>query len=145
ADELRSVVAGISALLDGGEESVLPHLAQGGKALLSAQRMDPSLARMQELFDGAYYSLEELARQLDDYAASVELDPERLEEVQRRRDLIFRLTKKYGPSLEDVIRTGRDSRAELDLVDSAGFDLRELEQRRAEAVDSLQKEAAALT
>jgi DNA repair protein RecN (Recombination protein N) len=145
ADELRSVVAGISALLDGGEESVLPHLAQGGKALLSAQRMDPSLSRMQELFDGAYYSLEELSRQLDEYAASVELDPARLEEVQRRRDLIFRLTKKYGPSLDDVIRAGRDARTELDLVDSAEFDLRELEQRRAQAVEALRKDAGALT
>jgi DNA repair protein RecN (Recombination protein N) len=145
ADELRSLVSGISALLDGGEESVLPHLAQGGKALLSAQRMDPTLARMQELFDGAYYSLEELSRQLDEYAASVELDPARLEEVQRRRDLIFRLTKKYGPALPDVIRTGREARAELDLVDSADFDLRELEQRRAQAVETLRKEAATLT
>ena len=145
ADELRSLVSGISALLDGGEESVLPHLAQGGKALLSAQRMDPTLARMQELFDGAYYSLEELSRQLDEYAASVELDPARLEEVQRRRDLIFRLTKKYGPALPDVIRTGREARAELDLVDSADFDLRELEQRRAQAVEALRKEAATLT
>ncbi len=145
ADELRSLVSGISALLDGGEESVLQHLAQGGKALLSAQRMDPSLSRMQELFDGAYYSLEELSRQLDEYAASVDLDPARLEEVQRRRDLVFRLTKKYGPALEDVIRTGREARAELDLVDSAGFDLRELEQRRSQAVEALQKEAATLT
>jgi DNA repair protein RecN (Recombination protein N) len=145
ADELRSLVAGISALLDGGEESVLPHLAQGGKALTSAQRMDPSLSRMQELFDGAYYSLEELSRQLDEYAASVELDPARLEEVQRRRDLIFRLTKKYGPTLAEVIQTGREARAELDLVDSADFDLRELEQRRAQAVEELQKAAASLT
>lgn len=145
ADELRSLVAGISALLDGSEESVLPHLAQGGKALVSAQRMDPSLARMQELFDGAYYSLEELSRQLDEYAAAVELDPARLEEVQRRRDLLFGLTKKYGPSLSDVIETGRQARAELDLADTADFDLQELERRRSEVRESLATEAAALT
>ncbi len=145
ADELRSVVAGFAALLDGGEESVLQHLAQGGKALLSAQRMDPSLSRMQELFDGAYYSLEELSRQLDEYASSVELDPARLEEVQRRRDLIFRLARKYGPSVADVLRTGREARAELDLVDGAGFDLRELEQRRAAIVKALDEAAAALS
>ena len=145
ADELRSVVGGIAALLDGSEESVLTRLAQGGKALLSAQRMDPSLARMQELFDGAYYSLEELSRQLTDYAASVELDPARLEEVQRRRDLIFRLLKKYGPGLEDAIRTGREARAELDLVDGAEFDLRELESRRDAARKALESEAASLS
>lgn len=145
ADELRSLVAGLAALLDGAEESVLPHLAQGGKALISAQKMDPSLARMQELFDGAYYSLEELARQLDEYAASVELDPARLEEVQRRRDLLFRLTKKYGPSLADVVDTGRKSRAELDLADTADADLEELERRRSDLHESLAKEAALLT
>jgi DNA repair protein RecN (Recombination protein N) len=75
----------------------------------------------------------------------MELDPARLDEVRRRRDLLFRLTKKYGATLGEVIETGRAARAELDLVDSAGLDLRTLEEREREAERSLVERATALT
>ena len=90
-------------------------------------------------------SLEALARELEEYEAAVELDPSRLEDVRRRRDLLFRLTKKYGSTLADVIRTGETARAELDLVDSAGLDIRQLETREREARAMLAERAAALS
>jgi DNA repair protein RecN (Recombination protein N) len=145
AEELRSLAGGAHALLEEGEDAVLHALAQVHRALGSLQRIDPSLGKLQELYDGAFYSLEELCRELEEYEGRVELDPERLEEVQRRRDLLFRLCKKYGPNLSDVIETGRRSREELDLVDSAGFDLKTLEAREAAAREELAAEAAALT
>ncbi|HEY9449297.1 MAG TPA: DNA repair protein RecN [Gemmatimonadaceae bacterium] len=145
AEELRSLVAEISVTLDGVEESALPLLARAGKALGAIQRIDPSLGGLQELFDGAYYSLEELSRQLGDYAAALDLDPARLDEVQRRRDLLFRLGKKYGPTLAEVIETGRAARAELELADTAELDLRELERQREAAQAALVEAAAGLT
>ena len=145
AEELRGLAAGMTAMLEGEEDTVLQRLAAVQRALASIQRIDPSLVRLQELFDNAFYALEELHRELEEYEASVELDPERLGEVQRRRDLIYRLTKKYGPDLAEVIETGRRSRAELDLVDSAGLDLRTLEARRDAAQQRLAESAARLT
>ena len=146
AEELRTLADGMATLLDGDEEdAVLQRLAAVQRSLGTIQRIDPSLERLQEIFDSAFYSLEELSRELVDYERSVELDPERLAEVSRRRDLIFRLTKKYGPELNDVIETGRRSRAELDLVDSAGFDLKQLQAREAAARERLDADAAALT
>ncbi|HKG93076.1 MAG TPA: DNA repair protein RecN, partial [Gemmatimonadaceae bacterium] len=145
AEELRTLAAGMAGVLDGEEDAVLQRLAAVQRSLGSIQRIDPSLARLQEVYDGAYYALEELTRELVEYERGVELDPERLAEVQRRRDLLFRLTKKYGPTLADVIETGRRSRSELDLVDSAGFDLKHLERREAEARAQLAEQAMALT
>ncbi|AHG90971.1 DNA repair protein RecN [Gemmatirosa kalamazoonensis] len=145
AEELRSLAGGAHELLEGSEDAVLAALAQLHKALGSLQRIDPSLGRLQELYDGAFYSLEELSRELEEYEGRVELDPDRLEEVQRRRDLLFRLCKKYGPGLGEVIETGRTAREELDLVDSAGFDLKSLEQREAAAREELVAEAATLS
>jgi DNA repair protein RecN (Recombination protein N) len=145
AEELRSLASGAAGALDGDEDAVLTHLGAVQRALASITRIDPSRARLQELFDAGYYALEELARELEEYEAAVELDPERLDEVRRRRDLIFRLTKKYGGTLGAVIETGAKARAELDLVESADLDLRALEQRETEASARLAESAAELT
>ena len=145
AEELRELASGISGAIEGDDGTLLEQLSQLSRLLSGIQRIDPALSRLQELYDAAYYNLEALAREISDYESTVELDPSRLEEVRRRRDLLFRLTKKYGASLAEVIDTGRTSRAELDLVDSAGLDLRTLEEREREAERALIERAAALT
>ena len=145
AEELRELSSGIVDCIEGEDESALHRLATVERLLSTIQRVDPTLARLQELYDTAYYNLEALAREITEYEASVELDPERLEEVRRRRDLLFRLTKKYGPTLGDVVAAGRDARQELDLVDSAALDLHTLEERERAAAAALNERAAALT
>jgi DNA repair protein RecN (Recombination protein N) len=145
ADELRGLAEGISTILSGDEDGLLDRLGAVSRSISSVNRYDPSAARLQELFDSGFYALDELARAVSDYAASVDLDPDRLSEVRRRRDLIYSLVKKYGPTLDDVIETGRTARAELDLVDSGSFDLAELQKREAAASDTLKREAARLT
>ncbi len=144
ADELRGLAEGITAILS-DEEGILDRLGAVSRSISSVQRYDPSAARLQELFDSGFYALDELARAVSDYAGSVELDPDRLAEVRRRRELIYSLVKKYGPSLEEVIETGRKSRAELDLVDSGSFDLAELQKREKAAADNLKRDAGKLT
>jgi DNA repair protein RecN (Recombination protein N) len=145
ADELRSAAAGMVAAIEGSDEAVLHALAHVQRTLAHVQKIDPSTAHLQELFDGAFYSLEELARQLSAYEESIDLDPARLVEVQRRRELLFRLTKKYGPTIADALRVAREAREELSLVDGAGFDLKALEARREEARSRLADEARRLT
>jgi DNA repair protein RecN (Recombination protein N) len=115
------------------------------RALSALQKIDPSTERLQALYDAAYYALEELARETDAYATSVENDPARLEIVERRRDLIFRLVKKYGGSIAAAIETGRAARSELELLDTAALDLRGLDARVATAEHALAVAAAKLT
>ncbi len=145
ADELRALAGGLASTLDGDEDAVLHRLGAIAKQLSSIQRIDPTLSRLQELFDSAYFAIEALARELSEYEATVELDPSRLEEVRRRRDLLFRLTKKYGGSIPEVIRAGAEARAELDLVDSADIDLKELEVRERAARAALVSSARSLS
>jgi DNA repair protein RecN (Recombination protein N) len=145
AEELRSLAQGMSSVLDGDEDAVLHRLGAVQRALASIQRIDPSLSRLQETFDAAFYGLEALARELEAYEEGVELDPVRLAEVERRRDLLFRLTKKYGPVIAVVLETAQRARAELDLVDSAAFDIRHLTERERAAEAKLSGQASALT
>lgn len=145
AEELRSLASGIAGALDGDEETVLQKLSAISRHLASIQRIDPTLSRLQESYDAAYYAIEALARELEEYEAAIDLDPSRLEKVRRRRDLLFRLTKKYGGTLADVIQTGVEARAELDLVDSAGLDIKQLETREREARAELAEKTKRLT
>jgi len=145
AEELRSLASGIASAIDGDDEAVLTLLGGIERQLSNIQRIDPTLARLQELYDSAYYNLEAIARELEEYESSVDLDPSRLDEVRGRREILFRLTKKYGGTLADVIETGRRTREELDLVDSAGIDLRQLEARERDARSRLEERASALT
>jgi DNA repair protein RecN (Recombination protein N) len=145
ADELRTLAGALNDLLSGEESSVLTLLGAAQRPLTSIERIDPSAARMQELFDAGFYALQELARGVEDYAASVDLDPARLEEVRQRRDRLFGLLKKYGPAPGDVIESGRSARAELDLIDTAQFDLANLNAREGDARRRLSAEAEKLS
>ena len=145
ADELRTLATTLNDLLSGEEASVLGQLGAAQRPLTSIERIDPSAARMQELFDAGFYALQELARSVEDYAGSVDLDPSRLEEVRQRRDRLFGLLKKYGPTLDEVIEAGRSARAELDLIDTAQFDLANLTAREVEARRRLSGEAEKLS
>jgi DNA repair protein RecN (Recombination protein N) len=145
ADELRTLATALNDLLSGEESSVLTQLGTAQRPLTAIERIDPSVARMQELFDAGFYALQELGRSVEDYAGSVDLDPARLELVRQRRDRLFGLLKKYGPTLENVIEAGRSARAELDLIDTAQFDLANLTTREVDARRQLSVEAEKLS
>ena len=145
ADELRTLATSLNDLLSGEDVSVLTQLGAAQRPLTAIERIDPSAARMQELFDAGFYALQELARSVEDYAGSVDLDPLRLEEVRQRRDRLFGLLKKYGPTLDNVIQAGRSARSELDLIDTAQFDLANLTARETEARRRLSSEAEKLS
>ncbi|HEY3112117.1 MAG TPA: DNA repair protein RecN [Gemmatimonadaceae bacterium] len=145
ADELRTLASSLHELLSGEDTSVLSQLGAAQRPLTSIERIDASTARMQELFDTAFYALQELARSVEEYAGSVDLDPARLEEVRQRRDRLFGLLKKYGPTLDDVMEAGRSARSELDLVDTAKFDLANLNAREAETRRRLTADAEKLS
>jgi len=145
ADELRTLAHSLHELLSAEDTSVLTQLGAAQRPLTSIERIDSAAARMQELFDTSFYALQELARSVEEYAGSVELDPARLDEVRHRRDRLFGLLKKYGPTLDNVIEAGRSARSELDLIDTAKFDLANLTTRETEARRRLFTEAEKLS
>ena len=67
AEELRELATGIAGAIEGDEDTVLERLGTVERLLSSIQRIDPTLQRLQELYDTAYYNLEALARELGEY------------------------------------------------------------------------------
>jgi DNA repair protein RecN (Recombination protein N) len=92
-------------------------------------RFDPDLAQHADALDEAYHLVAEVGRALGDYASSIDHDPVRLEEVRGRLDRVFRLKRKYGPELADVLETAHRVRGELAELDAADHDVGELSRR----------------
>ena len=122
AERLIESAVELENLLYQGEDSVQDRLASAGRLLEEASAMDASLASRAEELDGLRYGVEELARFFGDYAQRVEYSPERLEEVTERLELLGRLKKKYGGSLQEVLAYCEQASEELarsDEVDAS--------------------------
>lgn len=129
--------------LEGGLDAA--GLSRAEKLLGSLERLDPAVAAWRELLDTAFTNLEELAGAAREYASKIDADPDRLADVERRRDVLFRLAQKYGPTIPDILAARDAATRELDLLDTADLDLRELSSQREAAADEHRRAAAALT
>ena len=145
AEELQTLAAQAATAISGDERAALTRLASVRRALVSLERIDPDTGRWQVGFDAAVYALDELVRELETYAESIEADPSRLRTLERRRDQLLSLMRKHGPTLQEVIDTGSQARAELDLVDGGTLDLAAIADARAAAEGALVEAAAELT
>ncbi len=145
AEELTALTAEIGAALDETDDSISPRLGHLQRALSALQRIDPATERLQALFDAAFYAVDELAREIAAYAGTVEHDPARLADVERRRDVIYRLVAKHGGSVAKAIAAGASARAELDAIDTAAHDVAALEAAVGAADSALKRAAVALT
>jgi len=149
ADELRAVAEQVVARLDGGDDDagggLVQQLAAVQRLLAQLRRIDGGADRLAQLGDEAAYALDELSRDASAYAAGVELDPQRLAAAQRRRDVVFRLLKKYGPTMDEVLAEAAAARTSLRLVEDAEADLRRLHDELREMQDAFARSASELT
>jgi DNA repair protein RecN (Recombination protein N) len=135
----------LGGLLESEGDGILDQLGQAERLVGQLERIDPACGAWRELLDGAYANLTEAARLVREYGETLEEDPARLAEVERRRDLLFRLKQKHGPTLPQVLAVQADGIRELELLDSAELDLRDLHARRTAAEGACRAAADALT
>jgi len=135
-------------LLEGGGGNglgVLPALSQVKKDLEEIGRFDDALANAQKMVEEAYISLQEASYELRDYGESVEFSPERLDQLQSRMDVIYRLCKKYGATLGDVLAHQAKVEQELSEIENYDEDIAALEKEIAVLEEKLGQKADALT
>jgi DNA repair protein RecN (Recombination protein N) len=139
SDELGRLARELEQVMDASG------LARATKLLAALERLDPATGPWRELLDAAFANLDELSGAAREYAAGIDADPARLEEIDRRRDALFKLLHKYGPTIPDVLAARDAAARELDLLDSADLDLRDLAAQRAAAAEEFARACAALS
>ena len=101
---------------DEGSAAGLAH--QAVRVLRRAMSIDPALESQVEGLESTVAELEETARTLCRYLEAIDDNPKRLQQVEERLDLIRQLKRKYGPTLEDVLRFAGEARAKLASLES---------------------------
>ena len=145
SEELARATQALNAELYSSEGAVTDRLAEAKNILSRLVGFDIALRSEVERVDEALHLVSDVARALGDYATAVEFDPGRLEEVRTRLDRIFRLKRKYGPELADVLETAQRVRTELDAHDEAENDLAKIREEIGVAEAELLSEAAILS
>jgi DNA repair protein RecN (Recombination protein N) len=144
-EELAAGAAEAHEALYAGDASAADRISEVRGAIHRLARYDAALEEEARLLDDAYHAVHEVGRRLGEYAASVDHDPQRLEEVRSRLDLLFRLKRKYGPELADVLATAQKVRGELAELEDADHDLGEVRRSLDEARADLARAAAELS
>ena len=129
ASDLAEGAGALHEALYAADGSIADRLAEARRTLERLAAVDAQLAAEVERLAEAALIVEDVGRRVGDYASAVEHDPGRLEQVRARLDRLFRLRRKYGPELADVLATAQRVRTELAELEDAEHDLGELERR----------------
>lgn len=103
------------------------------------------IAPLVEQLQSAYYQLEDAAYGLREYRERIEFNPERLEEVEERLDLISTLRRKYGDDVQGILDYYEKIRKEADTLENKDELLEQLQAKRSEMTSKLLAEAAELS
>lgn len=124
---IRATSGAYDALYD-GDSALLGLLRSIIAEVEEAGGMDKALAEISARLNESYLSLEDAALSLRDYGAGLEADPGRLQTVEDRLDLLYRLKKKYQPTIEGILTFKEEVDAELEAYAHRGERHAELEE-----------------
>jgi len=113
-------------LLAENENSVLTQAGVVGRTLQELQRIDPGAAGLVSQHEQAVGALRELQSALSHYADKVDLNPERLQQLEERLNLIQSLKRKYGANLADVVAFGGEAKQKLRSLEQRDEELARL-------------------
>ena len=131
ASTIRDRIAQCYALLSGGDEApgAVDLLGEASNAVDAAAQLDGELsAGAGQLLD-LYYTAKDVAADLIGRLDAYDTNDAELDEIEQRIDLIYKLRRKYGDTVEDILAFGERARQELEMIQSS-----------QERVEHLQKE-----
>ena len=120
--------------LDGDDDTdgALRMLDDAANSVLHAARYLPALENTADRLSSALYELQEISRELEQAMDDIDADPGRMEEIEERLDLLYRLRRKYGDSEEEMLATLENSKNELKKLTEYAFNREQLANRREE-------------
>jgi len=145
AEALYQTVYSSIEELYGASGSVIERLSEVKKNLENAGRIDSTLKTKAETLTSASFQIEDLADELRSHLNLIQKDDQRLEAVEERLDVLNKLKRKYGGSLEAVSSQLETIEAELSEVENIGKQIEKVEEQLIKLHDQLARRALKLS
>lgn len=147
AEKFLDAVAGADYALNGDDSGggALSALRQAQDALSGVRHLDDAFGQLYERLGEAYSEVYDIAATVEDKRGELDVSPGELDRVESRMDLLYRLKKKYGATVEDMLDYQARCEAELAQIEDAGDTLARLEQALSKAETGARQAAQALS
>ena len=147
AEKFLDAVAGADYALNGDDSGggALSALRQAQDALSGVRHLDDAFGQLYERLGEAYSEVYDIAATVEDKRGELDVSPGELDRVESRMDLLYRLKKKYGATVEDMLDYQARCEAELAQIEDAGDTLARLEQALSNAEKEARQAAQALS
>lgn len=147
AEKFLGAVAGADYALNGDDSGggALSALRQAQDALGGVRHLDDAFGQLYERLGEAYSEVYDIAATVEDKRGELDVSPGELDRVESRMDLLYRLKKKYGATVEDMLDYQARCEAELAQIEDAGDTLVRLEQALSKAEKGARQAAQALS
>ena len=122
AEKFLGAVAGADYALNGDDSGggALSALRQAQDALSGVRHLDDAFGQLYERLGEAYSEVYDIAATVEDKRGELDVSPGELDRVESRMDLLYRLKKKYGATVEDMLDYQARCEAELAQIEDAG-------------------------
>ena len=147
ASTIRDRVAKAHALLSGDDDTpgAVDLLGEASNAMDTAAQLDESLSGVSGTLMDLYYSAKDAAAELIDRLDAYDTNDAELDEIEQRLDLLYRLKRKYGDTVEDIIAFGQKAREELEQIQFSEQRHDQLQAERLRLYGLAREKAEALT
>lgn len=144
---LECASAMVAGLNGGDGDGVVDRLAEIQRLARELEKLDPTTTARLATLESVVIELQDLERDLTDYAEELDIDPEETAALEDRVGTLETLKRKYGPSLADVLNRRAEAAERLDTIENRGEKLAALEAAASaarSAVDAAGKQLGTL-
>lgn len=147
AEEIRSRMAAAYAALSGSDEEggICDLLGQASNDVVAAAGLDPALSEDADRLSELYYIAKDVAADLVGRLEDYESNDAELDEIEQRLDLIYKLRRKYGDTIEQILAFGENARSELERIQLSEQHRTRLEKEKRAQYTLAREKAEALT
>ena len=140
-------LSGADYALNGGDDSsgAVNAIREAEGAIYSIRTLDHELEELYQRLEQARCEVYDLAEIIREKRAEFDFSPAELDAVESRCDQLYRLKKKYGATVEDMLDYLEKCRAELDAIETADDTLLLLERKLKKTMEETVAAGAALT
>lgn len=145
AEKLKELTGSAYWAINGDDGSIIESLSRIKSDISKASGYDSKLEEVNSDFSNVSETLREIASFLRDYSQNLDNDTQRLNEIQERLFLLDKLKRKYGGTLEDVLKTYSKVSEELSNIEYSTKNVQDLENKISEYETELNKIASIIS